>query len=255
MTVDPSGPRFPSVAVISPGGEGEAGRRRTHFCAFDMAHRVGQRVSVRWTGDPGKPWFDGTICEYFQSTGEHLVLFDDGDQKAFDLRAEEAGQQLKWLDKEGKTAAKKSAKRAVGVTSKTITKKQLGKSAMAIKLTKATEKAVAEAAKLLNVQSRKAIANTAPAKKPAAKVPRPPVKRVRGKAPKRRSRGPTPGSDLIGKRISIRWTGDVGKPWFSGTVAEFNPISEEYLIRYDDGDQQAHNLANEEEHGLLKWLS
>ena len=45
-----------------------------------MAEWIGARVSIRWCGDLGKPWYNGTIAEYYQSSGEHLVLYDDGER-------------------------------------------------------------------------------------------------------------------------------------------------------------------------------
>ena len=50
------------------------------------------------------------------------------------------------------------------------------------------------------------------------------------------------GAELLGLRVSIRWTGDPGKPWYSGSIAEWRPYDEMHLIAYDDGDQKAHNL-------------
>lgn len=63
------------------------------------------------------------------------------------------------------------------------------------------------------------------------------------------------GAELVGLRVSIRWTGDRGKPWFSGRIAEWRPTNETHLIVYDDGDAKAHNLKEEEDAGQLRWLT
>lgn len=59
---------------------------------------------------------------------------------------------------------------------------------------------------------------------------------------------------VIGRRVSIQWTGDRGKPWYSGRIAEYRPTDETHLVVYDDGDQKAHHLGSEEEVGQVKWL-
>lgn len=90
-------------------------------------------------------------------------------------------------------------------------------------------------------------------------------------------------SEYIGRRVSIRWTGDAGQPWYKGTIAEFYRASDEYLVVYgvpariehsyacrtllaltfrskfsrretDDGEQKAHNLAEEQAAKQLMWL-
>jgi len=61
------------------------------------------------------------------------------------------------------------------------------------------------------------------------------------------------GAEVVGSRLAIRWCGDQGKPWYSGRVAEWQPCDGTHLIAYDDGDQKAHNLADEESDGQLRW--
>ena len=61
------------------------------------------------------------------------------------------------------------------------------------------------------------------------------------------------GAEIVGSRLSIRWTGERGKPWFAGRVTEWRPYDETHLITYDDGDQKAHCLVNEEANGQLRW--
>ena len=74
-----------------------------------MAELVGRRVSIRWTGDPGKPWFNGIVAEYNSTLGDHLILYDDGEQKSHNLDEEEAVGQLKWLSGGASGSASKSA--------------------------------------------------------------------------------------------------------------------------------------------------
>lgn len=64
----------------------------------------------------------------------------------------------------------------------------------------------------------------------------------------------TPVNMLIGRRVSIRWTGDPGNPWFDGAVAGWR-ASGEHRIKYDDGESKWHDLGEEEEHNQLRWLS
>ena len=61
------------------------------------------------------------------------------------------------------------------------------------------------------------------------------------------------GAEVVGSRLTILWTGDRGKPWFAGRVTEWRPYDETHLITYDDGDQKAHCLGDEEANGQLRW--
>ena len=73
------------------------------------------------------------------------------------------------------------------------------------------------------------------------------------KSKARRSRTQS-GGELVGQRVSIRWTGDTGQPWYSGKLVEFNASTNEHLVLYDDGEQKMHELAVEEEAKQLRWL-
>ena len=57
-----------------------------------------------------------------------------------------------------------------------------------------------------------------------------------------------------GKSVSIQWTGTSRRPWYDGTIVDHNPTTNEHLIKYDDGEQRWHDLADEEAHGQLRWL-
>ena len=59
------------------------------------AYAIGQRVSVWWKGDRGRPWYDGTIKEHDAIRGEHLIEYDDGDERWHDLTDEAAHGQLR----------------------------------------------------------------------------------------------------------------------------------------------------------------
>ena len=39
-----------------------------------MSAVVGRRVSIRWTGDPGKPWYEGKIVEFQAATDRFLAV-------------------------------------------------------------------------------------------------------------------------------------------------------------------------------------
>ena len=67
--------------------------------------------------------------------------------------------------------------------------------------------------------------------------------------------GRSVGEMLVGRRVSIRFTGDSGKPWFEGEVVEFHPATDEHLILYDDGEQRLHELEHEEALNQLRWLT
>ena len=58
---------------------------------------LGERVSLLWLGDGPESWYTGTIKDYSESSGKHLVRYDDGDSKWHFLDIEEAIGQLHWL--------------------------------------------------------------------------------------------------------------------------------------------------------------
>ena len=63
------------------------------------------------------------------------------------------------------------------------------------------------------------------------------------------------GAELVGSRVYIRWTGERGRPWFPGRIAEWRPSDEAHLIVYDDGDEKLHYLSAEETAGQLRWIT
>ena len=64
------------------------------------------------------------------------------------------------------------------------------------------------------------------------------------------------GAQAIGRRVSLHWTAEPRKPWFSGRVAEYRPwaVPPTHLVAYDDGDQREHVLESEVAEGTLRWL-
>ena len=58
----------------------------------------------------------------------------------------------------------------------------------------------------------------------------------------------------VGQRVSIRWVGDDGKPWYQGVVVDINTVNMHALVKYDDGDSKWHDLAEEEGNKLLRWI-
>ena len=50
-------------------------------------------------------------------------------------------------------------------------------------------------------------------------------------------------------RVRVHWTGCDPPEWFAGVVKDFNPGNNKHLIKYDDGEQKWHRLAEEE----LEW--
>ena len=57
---------------------------------------VGRRLAIRWTGDPGKPWYAARVAEYRPFNGAHLLAYDDGEQHEHNLAEEFAAGQLRW---------------------------------------------------------------------------------------------------------------------------------------------------------------
>jgi hypothetical protein len=64
---------------------------------FAIIPRV-TRVSIQWEDDR---WYDGVVTEE-ACDGEHLVLFDDGDQAWYSLEDQFSAQQLRVLSPEGR---------------------------------------------------------------------------------------------------------------------------------------------------------
>ena len=54
---------------------------------------IGRRVSIYW--DEDDKYYDGTIKEFAQASGEHLVLYDDGEQHFENLADKKL--KVKWL--------------------------------------------------------------------------------------------------------------------------------------------------------------
>ena len=171
-----------------------------------------------------------------------------GDQKAHKLSHEEANKQLKYLKRVGQPLVPQ--KSSAAKQGKAPAAKAPAAKAPATKVPAKPAATKAPAAKAPAAKAKSAAAASKPAAKPARKKPAKTIE----KAP-RPAKAKTPrGSELLGKRVSIRWLGDRGKPWYSGKVAEYYRASGEHLVLYDDGDQKAHNLAGEEEVGQLLWL-
>ena len=86
-----------------------------------MSSHVGRRLSIKWLDEKPKPrWFSGVVKEFSVATSEHLVVYDDGDQRQEDLAKEEAAGTLRWLDKSrsSKVTPRKGASRAAPSSAK-----------------------------------------------------------------------------------------------------------------------------------------
>ena len=62
------------------------------------------------------------------------------------------------------------------------------------------------------------------------------------------------GKDVLRRRLSIRFIADPGKPWYMGHIMDYNEADNSHLIKYDDGEQRWHNLAEDEAAEQLRWL-
>ena len=72
------------------------------------------RRCVCFLGDPGDPWFDGTITRFFIGSGMHEVSFDDGDKKHICLAEHLQEGILRWTDEQpSSTAARVQGSAAV----------------------------------------------------------------------------------------------------------------------------------------------
>lgn len=60
------------------------------------------------------------------------------------------------------------------------------------------------------------------------------------------------GSEVLKRQVAIRFTEDRHRPWYSGTVVDFD--GHVHLIKYCDGEQRWHSLSTDESLGQLRWL-
>lgn len=74
--------------------------------------------------------------------------------------------------------------------------------------------------------------------------------RTKGKASTLGAKGKQYGAEVKKQRVEVKWDGD---QWFSGVICEYSAIEDKHLIRYDDGEQQWHDLGEDEEAGDLRW--
>ena len=54
----------------------------------------------------------------------------------------------------------------------------------------------------------------------------------------------------IGWRVKILWPAQQPPTWYKGTIKDYDAVSDEHCILYDDGDVRSHNLADESFHWL-----
>ena len=68
---------------------------------------VGSRVSIFWAGedDEDGAWWDGRVVDFSPATDEHLVKYDDGEQRHHRL----AKENIKWLSGQDPSSASKNA--------------------------------------------------------------------------------------------------------------------------------------------------
>ena len=55
------------------------------------------------------------------------------------------------------------------------------------------------------------------------------------------------GAELVGRRVRVYWAPE--KTWYSGKIREFNPLTSQHIVYYDDGDQRKYVLSDP----LLQW--
>lgn len=54
---------------------------------------------------------------------------------------------------------------------------------------------------------------------------------------------PSYGQEIVGKRVKVYWPLD--RTWYEGCVKSFDGVSGEHLVKYDDGDEEMIDLAEE----------
>ena len=92
---------------------------------------VGRRVQLLWRDEKPPTWFEGVVKQFNETSGEHLVVYEDGDQRWHILDDEAGEDNLKWLSGaaskrvkgESKPAVRGEAKRATPKLAKRATPK------------------------------------------------------------------------------------------------------------------------------------
>ena len=59
---------------------------------------VGCRVSMFWRAELPPSWFTGVVKQFNPASGEHLVVYEDGDQRWHGMEAEAREDNVRWLD-------------------------------------------------------------------------------------------------------------------------------------------------------------
>ena len=59
---------------------------------------VGCRVSMFWRAELPPSWFPGVVKQFNPASGEHLVVYEDGDQRWHGMEAEAREDNVRWLD-------------------------------------------------------------------------------------------------------------------------------------------------------------
>jgi hypothetical protein len=54
--------------------------------------------------------------------------------------------------------------------------------------------------------------------------------------------------------VALPWSNGTGEVYYEGVISDYCAATEEYLVRYLDGDAKWHGLLQEERIGCLKWL-
>lgn len=99
-----------------PGSDGQHRRSTAEATALqppEVPRRgqklVGRRVRVWWEED--EQWFAGTIRMYDMANETHIVLYDDGDQRSYDLKSPDLTWQLEGEDKQERKETEHTRKR------------------------------------------------------------------------------------------------------------------------------------------------
>ena len=62
--------------------EGSVMPHTTYDSDDDQTALIGKRIKVRWAGDR---YYRGTVIGYCEATSQHHVVYDDGDERHYEL--------------------------------------------------------------------------------------------------------------------------------------------------------------------------
>ena len=183
---------------------------------------VGLRVSVWWEED--EAWYDGTIREFDDVQGEHLVAYDDGEH------GHEVLDECRWRRLDMPPAAWPHAENREPPMQKPPAA-QPDAERPPMRTLPAAKPRAEKPQRTLRSAHAQTISNSDDASRGstgAAVSPKPSARQL--------------GRSLVGLRVSVWWEED--EAWYDGTIREFDDVQGEHLVAYDDGEH-GHEVLDE----------